>query len=182
MSFIYTGPHQGRFFQSREFRDEAAAEDPSFDVPDGAAVFGTPCMSFINTGPGNNNTYYFKDLFTDGFFVSPDQKVVQLLEQQGEEVYTYHLTHSTGLSNADMLGVFPWYSPVNGDELLYLFDQPGVSLTEEEEVGGAPPPSLSLLSSWWRTSSLVTGRTSPPPGSRASSPWPPGDPTPPSTR
>ena len=50
-------------------------------------------------------------------------------------MYTYHLTHSTGLSNADMLGVFPWYSPVNGDELLYLFDQPGVALTEEEEVG-----------------------------------------------
>lgn len=57
------------------------------------------------------------DLFTDGMFVSPDQKMMQLLAERHQSVYNYHLTFSTQLTNAGLLGSPPSHSPVHGDEV-----------------------------------------------------------------
>ena len=85
-------------------------------------MFNTSCASFIYTGPTKqqqaSSAYkYLMTLFTDGMFISPDQKAVQLLAENQGSVYNYHLTFSTESTNAGLLDVPEGYSPVHGDEV-----------------------------------------------------------------
>ena len=85
-------------------------------------MFNTSCASFIYTGPTKqqqaSSAYkYLMTLFTDGMFISPDQKAVQLLAENHESVFNYHFTFSTESTNAGLLDVPEKYSPVHGDEV-----------------------------------------------------------------
>jgi carboxylesterase type B len=64
------------------------------------------------------------DLFTDALFLSPDQKLVELVRNQEVPVYNYQFTLKPDTSIASIFGIPDnSVSPVNGEDILMLFDQ-----------------------------------------------------------
>jgi len=64
------------------------------------------------------------ELFTDALFLSPDQKVVELMQSHKVPVYNYHFTFKPDTSMAALFGVPDnKVTPVNGEDILMLFDQ-----------------------------------------------------------
>jgi len=59
-------------------------------------------------------------LFNDVTFLSPDQKVAELVSEH-TEVFNYLLVHSSEITFAKFFGADPSFSPVHGDDIIYLF-------------------------------------------------------------
>ena len=75
------------------------------------------------------------DLFTDASFVSPDQKTVELMSKYTPNVFNYYLTQQT---NNSLLGMYlkqgKEYTPVHGDDLLFMMDVYGQKTTDSESA------------------------------------------------
>ena len=63
------------------------------------------------------------DLLTDATFISPDQETVEAMSEHTDRVFNYYLTQQT--DNSLLAGLFNQtmdYTPVHGDDLVYLMD------------------------------------------------------------
>jgi len=74
------------------------------------------------------------DLLTDATFISPDQKTVEAMSEHTDRVFNYYLTQQT--DNSLLAGLFNQtmdYTPVHGDDLVYLMDIYGMKLNLSEQ-------------------------------------------------
>ena len=79
------------------------------------------------------------DLLTDVMFMSPDQKMVEVMSRHHDRVYNYHLTQQTNNSLlGNFVGLDKEYSPIHLDDLTFLFDEMlGVDMTAKSPEDAA---------------------------------------------
>jgi len=74
------------------------------------------------------------DLFSDALFLSPDQKWVDIMVEQEVPVYNYRFTLKPTTSVSELFGVEDnEFTPVNGEDILMLFDQFSSLYLEEDQ-------------------------------------------------
>jgi len=75
------------------------------------------------------------DLFTDALFLSPDQKVMQAVTDQGNVAYNYVFNYAPNNTMAKVIGVPDnSISPVQGEDVTHLFEHvAGVNIQTDEE-------------------------------------------------
>jgi len=85
------------------------------------------------------NVQSWMDLFTDALFLSPDQKWVDIMLKQKVPVYNYQFTLKPKTTIGQLFGLDdPNLTPINGEDILMLFDQFSTLYLEEDketEVG-----------------------------------------------
>ena len=76
------------------------------------------------------------DMFTDSSFLSPDQKVMQLMTGHGRQVFNYIFNYLPTNTIAKIYGAPDnSVSPVHAEDILYLFEEfAGIRLTTDEEL------------------------------------------------
>jgi carboxylesterase type B len=77
------------------------------------------------------------DLTSDIVFLSPDQKTIQLMSKHSQHVFNYYLTQKTDKSPiGQLLQLGTEYTPIHGDDLIFLMTNYGqkLELSEEESA------------------------------------------------
>jgi len=104
-------------------------------------------MKYYNHPEGDTQTLL--DLFSDVTFISPDQKTVQLMSKYSKHVFNYHLTQPTPSSfTRDILQLGPEYTPVHGDDLVYLLEVDGVNGIRNWGCGEENALSRKMVNYW----------------------------------
>jgi len=142
---------------------------PNYKATQEDAVFANITMKYYNHPQGDSAVEQDQpvmDILSDSVFISPDQKTVEMMGKHSQHVFNYYLTMKTDKSFlGQVLQLGPEYSPIHGDDLMFLFQLYGQKLKLSEKEAalskqmikywtnfakfGHPTPSLTEDLPYW---------------------------------
>jgi len=110
---------------------------PNHKVTEEDSLFANITMKYYNHPQGDSaleQDQPLLDILSDSVFISPDQKTVQMMSKHSQHVFNYYLTQQTDKSFiGPVLQLGPEYSPMHGDDLIFLLENYGQKLKFSEE-------------------------------------------------
>merc|ERR1711892_696574 len=113
---------------------------PTYNATSEDALFANITMKYYNHPEGDSALALdqtIMDLVSDIVFLSPGQKCVELMSKHSTHIFNYQLTQQTDKSVlGQILQLGPEYSPIHGDDLVFLLENYGrkLQLSEEESA------------------------------------------------